>query len=333
MRAFLAVALAAAAGLTVAASASADPPTKDRWLRASPSSTTDVPWDGDRPVERGARHPHQFSPTRWQFQRHGVATLAANGKTLTSNFSATIMFDPTTTVVKVVGTVYNIQVPGAGNVLLDAGNIVMDVSTDPPTVLRVGGPHQQFSGEVGALCEYLSRVGASERGRRPGVAAALPCAPPSDARRLSVRPDRTAPKSRLGTPMCRRRYPPSVDSSKKGRHEMDAIHMQGSSPRPSERVLDTLLEEIRLPRRRGRSAPRGAGRAGQSIAPREADDEWTHIRLAGSILAAGSLVTAGAAAPQPTRTPVVEPPASYEEVACPPTVIRNAQQTASCAAI
>jgi len=97
-----------------------------------------------------------LSATSVHIQRHGIATLTANGKTLTSNFSATIFLDPTTTVVKVVGTVYNIQIPGSGPVLLDAGNIVMDVSTDPPTVLLVGGPHQQFSGDVADLCDYLA---------------------------------------------------------------------------------------------------------------------------------------------------------------------------------
>src|SRR5262249_18347832 len=83
----------------------------------------------------------EFSSTSVHVQRHGVATLKANGKTLTSNFSAMIFLDPTTTVAKVAGTVYNIQVPGLGHVLLDAGNIVMDFSTDPPTVLHEGGPH------------------------------------------------------------------------------------------------------------------------------------------------------------------------------------------------
>ena len=97
-----------------------------------------------------------FSPTKVRIQRHGVATLSANGKSVTHNFNATIMLDPSTTVVKVVGTVYNIQVPGGGNVLLDAGNIVLDVSTDPPTLLHVAGPHQQFSGDVAGLCDYLA---------------------------------------------------------------------------------------------------------------------------------------------------------------------------------
>ncbi len=98
----------------------------------------------------------EFSSNRLQIQRHGVATLAANGKTLTSNFSAMIFWDTTTTVQKVVGTVYSVQVPGRGNLLLDAGNVVFDFSTDPLTVLHLAGPHQQFSGDVGGLCFYLA---------------------------------------------------------------------------------------------------------------------------------------------------------------------------------
>jgi len=98
----------------------------------------------------------EFSSTDLWIQRHGLATISANGKTLTSNFSAMIFVDATSPTVKVAGTVYNIQVPGAGNVLLDAGELVLDVSTDPPTVLHVAGPHEQFSGDVDALCGYLA---------------------------------------------------------------------------------------------------------------------------------------------------------------------------------
>ena len=98
----------------------------------------------------------EFSPTKLRVQRHGVATLSANGKTLTSNFSAQIFQDPTTTEVKVTGTVYNIQVPGRGTILLDAGNVAFDFSTDPLTVLHLAGPHQHFSGDVGELCGYLA---------------------------------------------------------------------------------------------------------------------------------------------------------------------------------
>ena len=56
---------------------------------------------------------------------------------------------------KVVGTVYNIQVPGSGSLLLDAGKVVIDLSTNPPT-FTVAGPHQQFSGDVAGLCAYFA---------------------------------------------------------------------------------------------------------------------------------------------------------------------------------
>jgi hypothetical protein len=95
----------------------------------------------------------EFSPTRLHLQRRGTATLEANGKTLTSNFSAMIFEDVGE--VKVVGTVYNIQVPGAGSLLLDAGRVVIDLSTNPPT-FTVAGPHQQFSGDVAGLCAYFA---------------------------------------------------------------------------------------------------------------------------------------------------------------------------------
>jgi hypothetical protein len=97
----------------------------------------------------------EFSPTRLHIQRHGIATLEANGKTLTSNFSAMIFEDWDVPQVKVVGTVYNIQVPGSGSLLLDAGKVVIDLSTNPPT-FTVAGPHQQFSGDVAGLCAYLA---------------------------------------------------------------------------------------------------------------------------------------------------------------------------------
>jgi hypothetical protein len=97
----------------------------------------------------------EFSPTRLHVQRHGIATLEANGKTLTSNFSAMILEDWDASQVKVVGTVYNIQVPGAGNLLLDAGKVVIDLSADPPT-FTIAGPHQQFTGDVAGLCAYFA---------------------------------------------------------------------------------------------------------------------------------------------------------------------------------
>ena len=52
------------------------------------------------------------------------------------------------------GTVYN-PVPRGGNLLLDAGRVVIDLSTYPPT-FRIAGPHQQFLGDVADLCEYFA---------------------------------------------------------------------------------------------------------------------------------------------------------------------------------
>jgi hypothetical protein len=141
----------------VSTAAWADPPTKDVFVD---SFTFEDTWTcpGLTIVQHNEERDTitEFSPTKLRVQRHGVATLSANGKTLTSNFSAQIFQDPTTTEVKVTGTVYNIQVPGRGNILLDAGNIVFDFSTDPLTVLHLAGPHQQFSGDVGDLCAYLA---------------------------------------------------------------------------------------------------------------------------------------------------------------------------------
>jgi hypothetical protein len=140
-----------------ATAAAADPPAKDVLFA---SFTFEDTWTcpGLTIVQHNEERDTitEFSPTKLRVQRHGVATLSANGKTLTSNFSAQIFEDPTTTEVRVTGTVYNIQVPGRGNILLDAGNVVFDFSTDPLTVLHLAGPHQQFSGDVGDLCGYLA---------------------------------------------------------------------------------------------------------------------------------------------------------------------------------
>jgi hypothetical protein len=143
--------------LTLAASAGADLPAKETF----PSSftfddTTTCPGITITQHNEERDTIIEFASTEIHVQRHGIATVTANGKTLTSNFSATIMFDPTTTVTKVVGTVYNVQVPGLGTLILDAGKIVFDFSTDPPTVLHVGGPHEQFFGDVASFCNYLA---------------------------------------------------------------------------------------------------------------------------------------------------------------------------------
>jgi hypothetical protein len=151
-RALLAVAAAALIGIT-ATTASASPPTKEVFFGdffIEDTSTCPGLTITQHNVERDTII--EFSSTKLLIQRHGVATLTANGKTLTSNFSAQIFEGPTT--VKVTGTVYNVQVPGAGPILLDAGNVVFDLSTG--SVLHLAGPHQQLTGDVGGLCDYLA---------------------------------------------------------------------------------------------------------------------------------------------------------------------------------
>jgi len=153
-RTLLAAAVVAIVGIAAAA-AWASPPTKDVSFS---SFTFEDTWTcpGITITQHNEERDTltEFSATKLRLQRHGVAILSANGKTLTSNFSAQIFEDSTE--VKVVGTVYNIQVPGGGSILLDAGKVVIDVSTDPPTILHIAGPHQQFSGDVDELCAYLA---------------------------------------------------------------------------------------------------------------------------------------------------------------------------------
>lgn len=162
MRRFLASAVLTAAMLALSASAaSAAPPEKEVFFGSFTFNDT-ATCPGITITQHNEERDTviEFSPTKWQIQRHGVATLTANGKTVTSNFSAKIFLDPTSPVVKVVGTVYNVQVPGAGNLLLDAGSIVVDFSTNPVTVRHVGGPHQQFGAEFlgnpAPLCDYFA---------------------------------------------------------------------------------------------------------------------------------------------------------------------------------
>jgi len=157
MRIYIIIALTAAAiaGVAVSTAAAAPPGREVFFASFSFQDTWTCP--GTTIVQSNEERDTilEFSPTRLHVQRHGVATLAANGKTLTSNFSAMIFEDWSESEVKVVGTVYNIQVPGGGNLLLDAGKVVIDLSTDPPT-FRIAGPHQQFLGDVADLCEYFA---------------------------------------------------------------------------------------------------------------------------------------------------------------------------------
>jgi hypothetical protein len=83
-----------------------------------------------------------------------VATLTANGKAVTDNASATYVFDDAGGRLMIAGTLYNIQVPGEGVLLLDAGVVVYDTETGQ--LVREAGPRMQLHGDVSGLCAYLA---------------------------------------------------------------------------------------------------------------------------------------------------------------------------------
>jgi hypothetical protein len=97
-----------------------------------------------------------LSETQVQVHQRLIYTVTANGKTFTDNESFTNFTDLTSGVQKFAGTVVNIQVPGYGNVLADTGVLIFDPTTDPWTVLHVGGHHPLFYDGYGALCDYLA---------------------------------------------------------------------------------------------------------------------------------------------------------------------------------
>jgi hypothetical protein len=97
-----------------------------------------------------------FSATRAQVHQRFTYSVAANGKTFTDNESFTEFANPEAGVSKFSGTTINIQVPHHGNLLVDAGTITIDFTTDPWTVLHEGGPHPLYHGGYGQLCDYLA---------------------------------------------------------------------------------------------------------------------------------------------------------------------------------
>jgi hypothetical protein len=97
-----------------------------------------------------------LSDTRVQVHERLIYTVTANGKTFTDNESFTNFTDLTSGEQKFAGTVANIQVPGYGNILADTGVLIFDPTTDPWTVLHVGGHHPLLYDGYGALCDYLA---------------------------------------------------------------------------------------------------------------------------------------------------------------------------------
>jgi hypothetical protein len=96
------------------------------------------------------------SSTRVQVHQRLVYRATGNGRSFTDNESYTEFANPETGVSRFVGTTINIQVPHHGNLLVDAGTLTIDFTTDPWTVLHEGGPHPFYHGGYGLLCAYLA---------------------------------------------------------------------------------------------------------------------------------------------------------------------------------
>jgi hypothetical protein len=98
----------------------------------------------------------EYSPTRVKIRQHLVFQGTGNGRSFTDNESYTEFANPETGVTRFSGTTINIQIPGHGNVLVDAGTLTADFTTNPWTVIHEGGHHPLFHDGYGALCEYLA---------------------------------------------------------------------------------------------------------------------------------------------------------------------------------
>jgi len=80
-------------------------------------------------------------------------TATANGKTLTTNWPASVHYSLENNTVAQVGTRVAYHVPGAGMVLLETGRTVFDLTTGD--VLFTAGQHQLIEGSADAFCSYI----------------------------------------------------------------------------------------------------------------------------------------------------------------------------------
>ena len=80
-------------------------------------------------------------------------SATANGKTLTTNWPASVHYSLENNTVAQVGTRVAYHVPGAGVVLLETGRTVFDLTTGD--VLFIAGQHQLIEGSVDAFCSYF----------------------------------------------------------------------------------------------------------------------------------------------------------------------------------
>lgn len=80
-------------------------------------------------------------------------TATANGKTLATNWPASVHYSLENNTVAQVGTRVAYHVPGAGVVLLETGRLVFDLATGE--VLFTAGQHQLLDGSAPAFCSYF----------------------------------------------------------------------------------------------------------------------------------------------------------------------------------
>ena len=152
----LLLASALVASLALSVTAAAAPVTTSFTLTESYVDTDTCPGIPIQTELTGRVMIRELSATRVQVHQHLVYRGTANGKSFTDNESFTVFANPQTGVEKFAGTVVNIQIPGQGNVLLDAGALIADFTTSPPTVYREAGQHPLFLEGYQRLCEYLA---------------------------------------------------------------------------------------------------------------------------------------------------------------------------------
>jgi len=80
-------------------------------------------------------------------------TATANGKTLTTNWPASVTYSSVNNTGVQVGVRVAYHVPGAGMVLLETGRTVFDLTTGE--VIFTAGEHQLIDGSAEAFCSYF----------------------------------------------------------------------------------------------------------------------------------------------------------------------------------
>lgn len=83
----------------------------------------------------------------------GTATNPANGKTARGVDHYMFIERVRTGETATVGLFVHMNVPGAGIVLIDAGNVVVDADGN---IVHAGGPHDLIDGNFSALCAALA---------------------------------------------------------------------------------------------------------------------------------------------------------------------------------